>query len=214
MSNRVLSRRLTMLALAFTSFPLLAAEVTGSFHHGKGKDAMKVELNARSTDNSGGATGQLKFQATVELPDVDEDDPFGQKGPADLSMKVDIDCLVAKEGRASMSGIVRDASVIGYAGRRVLFAVEDGGEGANAGSDKFTWGVYGVQHVKWSPADSELAFDDGWGRSWKATDSERADDAGVVINRGQDGTDCRAFALSAYDLTPLAADTGNIQINR
>ena len=130
-----------------------------------------------------------------------------------MSMKVDFDCVSINGKNAAMSGIVQSASVTGFAGQRVILAVEDGGEGAKADPDKFTWGVYGVQRIKWFPTDAELEFDNGWKLSWTATDAEREDDRGIVIRHGDEQTvDCRSFPVAAYALEELGQGTGNIQV--
>jgi hypothetical protein len=209
-------RFLTVFLLTVTCVRLHAASpgssASGGFSHPVDGGTLNVEFNARATDSSGGATGLMMFRAPLNLSEDDEDNPFGQKGSADLSMKVDIDCLVVSGNRASMSGIIHDASVTGYTGRRLILAVEDGGEGAKADPDKFTWGVYNVRQVQWFPTDSEVEFDDGWKRQWTATDAERDDDRGVVINQTKVDTDCVSFGLAAYDLTSLSQGSGNIQV--
>src|SRR6187549_3133946 len=124
-------RRLSLLAFTLTTLSVAAADgsATGGIRHESDRGPITIEFNARSTDRSGGASGILTFRAPVDVPDTDEDDPFGQKGVADLSMKVELDCLVVAGARASMSGLVRDASITGYSGRRLILTVEDGGEG-------------------------------------------------------------------------------------
>ena len=214
MFSAALCRRLTFLAMTVTSLSVAAADgsATGGIRYTSDRGPLTIEFNARSTDASGGASGILTFRAPVELPDTDEDDPFGQKGTADLSMKVELDCLVVAGARASMSGLVRDASVTGYTGRRMVLTVEDGGEGQRAEPDKFTWGMYAVESARWSPSDAELSFDAGAGLTWLATDSERTDDAAISVTSRQRETDCRSFGLASYALTELPQGSGNIQV--
>ena len=203
---------LTLLVITLFTLPALAGSASGGFHAGSAAGAMNIEFEARATDASGGGTGSITFQSPIVLSE-DEDNPFGSTGPTDLRAKVEIDCLRVSGNRAAMSGTIRDANVVGYTGRRVLLTVEDGGEGANAAPDKFTWGVYNVETVTWFPTDAELKFDDGAKLQWRATDAERDDDVGIEVNgRHQNETTCRSFDLAAYDLVSLPRGSGNIQV--
>jgi hypothetical protein len=59
-----------------------------------------------------------------------------------LSLRVAIDCLKVNGNRAVLAGLVKESNVGAYIGRRMLLAVEDGGEGHNAAPDRYTWGQY------------------------------------------------------------------------
>ena len=208
---KVLSLCCTLLFVAV--LPLAAQDATGGFHLTlDGGSRMQIEFQARATDTTGGGSGKMKLKTSTDLPDVDEDDPFGQKGTvSDFSFDADFDCVSIDGKRAAMSGLVRSASVVGYVGKRVILTVEDGGEGKNAERDKFTWGLYGVSSIRWIPTDAERKDDDGWSRTWIASDSEREDDRGTVLRRETE-TDCRSFHLGAYTLTEVAPGGGNIQV--
>jgi hypothetical protein len=188
-------------------------KATGGFHVPVDGGRIDVEFNARSTDTSGSGDGQMTFSAPVQLG-ADEDST-DRGSISNVSVTVDFDCVSVTGNRAAMSGLVRSASVNGFVGRRVVLVVEDGGEGINAAPDKFTWGMYADQKLKWHPADAELKFDDGWDRTWIATDAERPDDKGVTFRRSEETPiDCRSFPLSSYTLVDLPAQGGgNIQVN-
>ena len=201
-------------ALLFAAaLPATAQDATGGFHIAlDGGARMQIEFQARATDTNGGGSGKMKLKTAAELPDVDEDDPFGQKGTvSDFSLEADFDCVSIKGNRAAMSGLVRSASVVGYAGKRVILTVEDGGEGKNSERDKFTWGLYGVNAIRWVPTDAERKDDTGWSLIWIASDFEREDDRGTFIRRDNE-TDCRSFNLGAYALTEVPLGGGNIQV--
>lgn len=214
-SKRLLASIVLIFVAQVTAYTALAeGNSTGGFHVPVDGGRMNIEFTARTTDSNGSGTGQMNFSAPIELPDVDEDNETGEKGSfANFSMKVEFDCVVIEGNRAAMSGLVRSANVVGYVGRRVILAVEDGGEG-NAAADKFTWGAYGARTVHWIPTDAEADFDDGWSRTWLATDAEREDDPGTVIspNTRDRDTDCRSFALSAYSYLDVPRGAGNIQV--
>lgn len=210
------SRRL-FAAVLFTVLGLGSADrvfaersVTGNFHVPVDGGRMNVEFNAQPTDNNGSGSGQMTFSAPIEIHD-DEDNEFGEKGSfANFSMKVEFDCVVMDGNRAAMSGLVRSANVVGYTGRRVVLAVEDGGEGTGE-LDKFTWGAHGSRTLNWVPTDAESEFDDGWSRTWIATDFEREDDPGVRIERNRE-IDCRSVPLSAYTFIDVPRGSGNLQV--
>jgi hypothetical protein len=106
---------------------------------------------------------------------------------------------------------VKESSVNAYIGRRMLLTVEDGGEGANAAPDRFTWGQYRSTAATWVASDAELELDPGVGLTWTATDAELTDDVGVPSNPPA-GVDCKSFSLSSYALEDLPLGSGNIQV--
>ncbi|HSP16392.1 MAG TPA: hypothetical protein VLV78_16720 [Thermoanaerobaculia bacterium] len=187
------------------------SSATGGFHLTLPGGPTNIEFEARATDATGSGNGQMTFNGAAELPDADEDSG-GQKGSfSNVFIKVDFDCVRIEQNRAAMSGLIRDANVNGYTGRRLILTVEDGGEGNNAEPDKFTFGVYNTSAMNWIPSDSELRFDDGWSMTWLATDSERQDDRGVQITRNAD-VDCRSFSFANYTLIDVPQGGGNIQV--
>jgi hypothetical protein len=211
----LLTRSLSIVTLiALVVVPAGAqSSASGGFHTTVDGHRVQIEFNVRASGTGAGATGTLNMKTAVDLPDVDEDNQFGQKGTADLSVKLEVDCMVVSGNRASLSGVVRDATVVGYSGRTMVFAVEDGGEGVKAEPDKFAWGVYTLRTIEWFPSDAELKFDDGWTRTWVARDAEREDDKGVTIDQSRNrGTDCRSFQFAAYSLIDLPQGSGNIQV--
>ena len=171
--------------------------------------AINIEFNARAK-GGGAGEGVLTFSGQTSLADPDTENG-GSSTNLGLSMKVDLDCLVVNQNQAAMSGIVRDSSVEAYRGKRVLLAVEDGGEGSKAAPDKFTFGSYQLQAMNWFPTDAEVPNDNGWKFTWIATDAERPDDRGVPISRSTD-VDCRSFSLSAYGYVDIPQGSGNVQV--
>jgi hypothetical protein len=55
-----------------------------------------------------------------------------------VTVKVDVDCLLASGNRASLSGTIVESSMPELVGQRSLLVVEDNGQGKNA-ADRFTW---------------------------------------------------------------------------
>jgi len=206
---------LSILALAiFSVVPAAFAQsVTGAFHVVTDEGNRNIEFDAKINPN-GGASGALKFSGPLSVSDQDVDgdgtgDPTA--AAATLSMRVDIDCVKVQDNRAAIAGLVKESSIAAYIGRRVLLTVEDGGEGANAEPDRYTWGQYRSTAATWVASDAELEVDPGVGLSWIATDAERTDDAGISSNQPT-SIDCKSFPLSSYALESLAKGSGNIQV--
>jgi hypothetical protein len=116
----------------------------GGFHFVVDGRTINIEFDARQHTN-GTIQGQVSFSGEIEIPDqdVDGDGSGGGGQVVDLSVRFDVDCLQVSGNQAVMSGVISSANVDGYAGKRAILAVEDGGEGSKAPPDKFTWGVYG-----------------------------------------------------------------------
>jgi len=184
----------------------------GGFHFLVDGRTVNIEFDARHHAD-GRIQGQVSFSGEIEIPDQDVDGvgSGGGGGVVDLSVRVDVDCLRVSGNQAVMSGVVSDANVDGYVGKRAILAVEDGGEGAKAPADKFTWGVYGSTAVTWVGSDAELEVDPGVGLTWIATDAEREDDAGIPSHTDPT-VNCQTFPLGAYALQDLEHGSGNIQV--
>jgi hypothetical protein len=171
-----------------------------------------IEFDARVHGST--AKGTVHFKATQEVSGENGDD-VGGSGPQSLTAKitVSVDCLRQSGNRASMSGLVTDSNVPGYAGRRAILTVEDNGEGVNAQRDAFTWGVYGNDAQTWTPSDADIPGDNGAMFSWLATDFEVPGDAGIPMGaNAPKGTDCKSFGLGSYALSEVAHGAGNIQV--
>ena len=195
-----------VLLCGLTSQTVFAQSASGAIHvKDDAGQSINIEFNAK-TEGSGG-NGTVMFSGTTASSDAEG---TSSQSTA-LSVKIDVDCVVVKDNQAAMSGLVRESSVDAYRGRRVLLAVEDGGEGSKAPPDKYTFGVYQPQTMKWFPSDSELDFDGGWKFTWFATDAERPDDRGVPISRNTD-VDCHSFALTTYGYVDIPQGSGNVQV--
>ena len=201
--------------LLCVAFPLLAdsgPSTNGSFEFSAASGPLEFEFNAR-LQNNGSTQGEITVTGEVDLPDQDVDGEGSGSGAGvvDLSLTVNVDCLVVSGNRATFSGEVTQSSVESYVGRIAVMAVEDNGEGANAALDRFTWGFYGTPSLTWIPSDAELETDPGVGLFWIATDFEREDDAGIPSNPSTI-VDCHTFPAAAYVLEPVAHGAGNIQV--
>jgi hypothetical protein len=197
-----------VLLCGLTTRTVFAQSASGAIHvKDDAGQTMNIEFTAQAQGASGG-NGMLMFSGTAASSDPNQE---ASSQPIPLSVKIDLDCVVVKNNQAAMSGLVRESSVDAYRGRRVLLAVEDGGEGIKAEPDKYTWGVYEPQAMKWFPSDSELDFDNGWKFTWIATDAERPDDRGVPISRNTD-VDCHSFALATYGYIDIPQGSGNVQV--
>jgi len=208
--------RLFLSALAFAIFIFVPAafaqSASGGFHVVTDDGTRNIEFNAQLHPN-GSASGDLKFTGPLSVPDQDVDgDATGDpSASSSLSIRVDVDCLRVQGNRAAIGGLVRESSVSAYVGRRMLLTVEDGGEGANAEPDRYTWGQYRSTAATWVASDAELESDSGVGLTWIATDSERTDDAGIPSTHSSEVT-CKSFPLSSYALDALSQGSGNIQV--
>lgn len=169
-----------------------------------------VEFDAR-TQTGGGATGQMFFSDEAEFREQDVDgvgDPL--ETHRGFHLRAEFDGLMVVDNKAVMSGTVRDSSIAGLVGQRVLLTVEDGGGNAN-GTDKLTWGVYKPAGGGWEVSDAELERDEGVGLRWVATDAERRDDEGIEMPPTA-GIDTGSFPLAAYTLIDLDRWTGDIRV--
>jgi hypothetical protein len=199
------------------SLPAVAGNegsASGGFSFSAGGPTNKIELNVK-IDKDGRTKGQMSYSGPVDVPDQDVDgtgDAIPGGSLPDFSMNAEFDCLVVSGNRAVMSGVVTDASVKQYIGRRALLAVEDNGEGINAPApDRLTWGLYELARQTWVPVDAEVKDDFGASLSWIATDAEREDDKGVPSRRSDD-INCRSFPLETYTFIDLEHGSGNIQV--
>jgi len=197
------------------AFPLLADDgpsTNGSFEFAAASGPLEFEFNARLLNN-GATQGEMTVTGSVDLPDQDVDGEGGGSGAGvvDVSLTINVDCLVVNGKRAALSGEVTQSSVDSYVGRSAILAVEDNGEGKNADPDRFTWGFYGTSAITWVPTDAELEFDEGAGLNWIATDAEREDDVGIPSHPST-LVDCHTFPASAYALESLPHGAGNIQV--
>lgn len=167
--------------------------------------ARTVEFNAR-THNNGTTKGEMTFTDPVGNADPEQ----ATSGPA--VVKASFDCLVIKDNKAVMSGVISEATDPQVIGHRVLLVVEDNGEGINAvATDKLTWGVYELQNRNWIPSDAEIPGDTGFLLDWIAKDFEREDDLGIPARKSE-VIGCQTFSISSYSFTDVRHGQGNIQI--
>jgi len=201
------------LVMVFLVPAAFAQSANGGFHVVTPEGNRNVEFNAKMGLN-GSASGEVKFSGPLSVPDQDVDgDGTGDQAAnnAQLSLRVDVNCMKVVGNRAVLSGQVKESSVSSYVGRQMLLTVEDGGEGNNAAPDRYTWGQYRSTAATWTASDAELVFDPGVGLSWIASDFERTDDVGVPSNQST-AIDCKSFSLSSYALEDLPQGSGNVQV--
>ena len=207
---RVLAPALVAATLAAT--PLVAQSASGNFKFTSDGTTKSITFNASGKKDA--ARGDMSFDGVTVVSTNPDVEGSSETATVSLSMNVALDCLAVSGHRASMSGRVTSSSVGNYVGRRVLLAVADNGEGANANADGFfALGLYDASNATWTPSDAELGFDNGASYSWYATDSERPDDEAQLVggNRPAAG-DCRTISLAAFEFEPLARGDGNIQV--
>ncbi len=188
---------LFLLSLLLVSLPLMAQSASGRFVIKDEAGAQTIEFDA-----SGGVTtaasGYMTFSGPVTVNDQDGDGEIrGTDKPTivSLTMKVAVDCLVVSRNRASLSGVVRDATVASYVGQHALLTVEDSTDLRVA--DRYNWGVSRYANMTWVPADAELDKDDGAYLRWTATDAERTDDKGISSEPRP--YDCQSVTLWSYE---------------
>lgn len=168
-----------------------------------------VEFDAR-TLAGGGATGQMFFSDEAEYADQDVDGvgdpPETHRG---FYLRAEFDGLSVAGNQAVMSGTVRDSSIAGLVGQRVLLTAEDNGGNPEV-PDRLTWGFY-APAGSWETSDAELERDEGVGLRWVATDAERRDDPGVEMPPDLTvGT--QTFPLAAYTFVDLEQWSGDIRV--
>lgn len=185
---------------------------SGDFGFTAGGLAIQVQFDARRHTN-GNVQGQITLAGSVELSgdDVDGEGTTSSGGTTSITLTAAVDCVNVSGNRAAISGVVAQSSVPAYLGRRVLLAVEDGGEGSKSSPDRYTWGFYGHSPGGWVATDGELTVDPGAGLTWVATDAERDDDTGIPSHPGSI-VNCQTFPATAYALEDLAKGAGNIQV--
>lgn len=182
----------------------------GSYRFSLGDGYTKyVEFDAQALER-GGATGS--FFLSDEAPFTYQD-PDGEGSPEEtyqgLYISASFDGLTVVGNRAVMSGDVRDSSVPGLIGQRVLLTVEDNGDHSRE-PDKLTWGVYKPAGA-WEASDAEWERDPGVGMRWEATDAEREDDRPVVMPRER-RIDAQTFLLSAFVFVDAEDGAGDIVV--
>jgi hypothetical protein len=167
-----------------------------------------VQFNARTNEN-GEASGEMTFSddATLTSTDLNEAEPR-----TSVYVKAAFDCLIIKQNKAVMSGVVSEANDGELIGNRVLLVVEDDGEGSKAaGLDKLTWGIYQPTKRNWVPQDAEVPGDNGALLDWLASDFEREDDVAIPARRDET-IGCKSFPLSSYAFIDVRHGQGNIQV--
>jgi hypothetical protein len=211
-----------ILALALLSFvapwPKAAAQTAGASAVGTytftSTDGLPkyVEFDARA-DEKGAAAGGMTFSGRMVVSEQDAEaagDPRLSGEPTDFYMKAEFDCLTVSGNRAVMGGVVRESSPKGYAGRRVLLAVEDGDE-LKAG-DGLAWILYDAAAGGWVPQDAERPDDNGATLKWIAKDAERPDDVGVPQPKSSTVVRCQDFPLSSQTFGSAKYEGGDIRV--
>lgn len=195
------------------SSPMTASAQTsadGSFRYSL-EDGLTKAIEFAARDNGDGtASGRITFSGPAEFPEQEEDAGFSGR-LEDLQITAEIDGMAIDRNRAVMSGVVTGSTLSNYIGQRVLLIVEDNGDGIARAGDKFSWGLYKPQEIRWIPADAELREDNGWSMTWIATDAEQREDEGIQITR-EWVRNCQSFPLSSYDFVDVTEGEGNIQV--
>jgi hypothetical protein len=204
----------TALALLLTAFVAASAQSTakGTYDFTLGDKNLKhISFDCQQL-SGGGATGSLLMtdEATIVYQDVDGDGSPSEKY-AGFSMSVSFDDMtLADKNQAIMSGVVRDSNIPYLIGLRVLFTVEDNGDGTRI-PDRLTWGAYKEIKRDWTPSDAEWKEDPGVGLTWQATDAERRGDVGYKMPRDESIT-VQSFPFAAYDFVVTDDGTGDIVV--
>ena len=205
MSARAL--RVIITLSLFSLVPAAFAQTVGGTVRAEiDKGVRTIEFSA--TLSGGRASGDLALTEPIALPEQDVDgagDPEIKEST--LTLRLAVDCMRVERNRAVLGGLVRDANVQSYVGRRMLLTVEDNVDGP----DRYTFGFYRATLPTWTPSDAELKEDPGVGLTWIATDAERDDDKGISSQPREQG-DCESFSLASFDLDELPKDGGDIQV--
>lgn len=182
----------------------------GSYRFSLGDGYAKyVEFDAQGLER-GRATGSLFLsdEAPVTYQDADGEGSREETHQG-FYISASFDGLTVVGNQAVMSGDVRDSSIPGLIGQRVLLTVEDSGDQSRE-PDRLTWGVYRPAGT-WEASDAEWERDPGVGMRWEATDAEREDDRPVIMPRER-RIDTQTFALSAFVFVDAEDGAGDIVV--
>lgn len=204
---------ITVLLLSgFAAAPAAGAQsASGSYQFSLEDGRTKyVEFDAR-TQEGGGATGQMFFSDEAEFSEQDVD---GTGDPRETHrgfyLRAEFDGLLVVNNQAVMSGTVRDSSIAGLIGQRVLLTAEDNRNDPEE-PDRLTWGIYARAERGWTTSDAELERDEGVGMRWLATDAERRDDEGFEMP-AVESVGTQTFPLAAYTFVDLERWSGDIRV--
>ena len=179
--------------------PFVAAEleVQGDVNFLGGDGVLRSAEFYGTIDRSGAAEGRMIFTDPSATPEADPDEPEGAVASAQgLLIDADFDCLVVKNNRAVMSGVIVDSNSPERVGRRILVTVEDNGKGRKAPPRRLTWGIYQNDARNWTP-----------------TDAERDDDIPMPSSRSE-VVSCDRFPLGSHTLVDIERTDGNIQVRQ
>ena len=202
-------RFISTIALLFVACGAAAAQAAGGSYQFALEDGLTKYVEFDASAQTGGATGTMFFSDETRVTHQDVDgvgDP--SETHAGFFFRAEFDDMQVSGNRAVMAGTVRDSSITGLVGRRVLLTVEDNGEGAR---DRVTWGLYANSRRDWTPSDAELREDPGVGLTWWAADAERPDDRGYAMPRDE-SVGARTFPVASYELDDPASASGDIYV--
>src|SRR6185436_3668193 len=200
---------LVLALLILGALPAAAQSASGDFTFVFANSATNISFDVRQQASR--TTGGMAFSGSTTLNDDDDAGSTAPAGPQSVAIKIDFDCLVVSGNRAAMSGIITQANIASYVGKRGLLTVEDNGNNASE-PDRFTWGLFQAPERRWVATDAERTYDEGAGMSWFASDAERPDDRPVLVSRLEPG-DCRSYSLTTQALTDLLQGAGDIQVH-
>jgi hypothetical protein len=205
-------RLISTIALLLAGCGAAAAQAAGGNYQFALEDGRTkyVEFDA-SAQTGGGATGRMFFSDDAPVTEQDVDgvgDPVGTS--PGFYFSADLDDMSVTGNQAVITGTVRDSSITGLIGRRVLLTVEDNGDNTRV-PDHVTWGVYAETKRGWTASDAELERDPGVGLSWTATDAELRDDKGVTMP-GDDSIGVHTFPLASFEFVVAADGSGDIVV--
>lgn len=173
----------------------------------------EVQFDARIAMD-GNTTGEITFHdtgAVVTTPKTAEDSD-ASAAVTPFYVKATCDCLVVQGVEAALSGTVLESSRKNFVGRRVVLVVQDGDSLTPPLRDKLTFGFYGKPLNVLGASDSERPDEQG-PTTWVATDAERSDDTGVMLQKNQEVT-CTSFPISSFNFIGAKQGQGKIQITR
>jgi hypothetical protein len=205
-----LSLTLAPLTVAHTEGPSANGSFKISFENGQSRE---VQFDARVAQD-GNTTGEITFQDTgvvVRTP-KNADDEEVSPALTPFYAKATCDCLVVQGVEAALSGTVTDSSRKSFIGRRVVVVVQDGDSLTPPLRDKLTFGFYGKPLNVLGATDGERPDEQG-PAAWVASDAERADDTGVILQKNQEVT-CTSFPIGSFNFLGASQGKGQIQVTR
>lgn len=180
-----------------------------SLEDGKSRD---IIFNARLASD-GSTTGEITFRDGLSASEPKAAADNASEAAPPFYAKAVCDCLVVEGIQAVMGGIITEASLKEYVGRRVLLVVQDGDSITPPLRDRLTFGFYRTTAKRWVATDGERPEEQIQQGGWVAKDAERSDDSGTISQTSEEVT-CKTFPSSLHSFIAAKLGKGKIQVSQ